>query len=69
MKKIRSPFLRALKLTIFTYVPHYREALHWENGGIGLKPLDWFFCYWGKYLTEKHAERDKFLKAKRRRKK
>lgn len=64
MKKIRSPFLRALKWTIFTYVPHYREALHWEHGGIGLKPLDWFFFYWGKFMMDKH-NKNQFLKARR----
>lgn len=57
MKKTRSPFWKALKLTLFTYIPHYKEAFYWENGGIGLKPFDWFFCYWGKFLTEKHADK------------
>lgn len=60
----RFPFLKALKMTLFAYIPHYKEALHWEHGSIGLKPIDWFFFYWGKYMMEKHADRTKFLKAR-----
>ena len=57
----RMTFLRALKLTLFAYIPSINRGRK-KGGCWGQSPIDWFFSYWGSLLEKKHSKNVRYYK-------